>query len=105
MRKSRLLIAALFMMCFQLVKASPIDPSTSEKMRMQIAKMISSATWEESKKFNITFIVTRNNEIIVTKTNDESIDEEVKALLNYKKIDVEGLTPYEVYILPVVIQK
>ncbi len=105
MRKSRLLIAALLMLSFQIIKANGIDPSNTEKMRMQIAKMISKGTWEETKKFNITFIVTSNNEIIVTNTNDESIDDEVKLLLNYKKIEVEGIVANETYVLPVVIQK
>ncbi len=105
MRKSRLLIAALLMMSFQMVKANVVDPSATEKMRQQIAKIISGASWEQAKQFNITFIVTRNNEIIVTHTNDDSVDAEVKALLNYRKIDAAGITPNEVFILPVTIKK
>jgi hypothetical protein len=105
MRKSRLVIAALFMLTIQLVKANTIDPTINEKLRAEIAKLMSDAKWEDSKKFNISFIITKNNEIVVTSTSDASVDEEVKALLNYKKLDVAGVTPNEIFVLPVTIVK
>jgi hypothetical protein len=105
MRKSRLVIAALFMLTIQLVKANTIDPTINERLRVEIAKLMSDVKWEDSKKFNISFIVTKNNEIVVTSTSDASIDEEVKALLNYKKLDITGITPNEIFVLPVTIVK
>jgi hypothetical protein len=105
MRKSRLVIAALFMMTIQLVKANTIDPTINERLRVEIAKLMSDVKWEDSKKFNISFIVTKNNEIVVTSTSDATVDEEVKALLNYKKLDITGITPNEIFVLPVTIVK
>lgn len=105
MRKSRLVIAALFMMTIQLVKANTIDPTINEKLRVEIAKLMSDVKWEDSKKFSISFIVTKNNEIVVTSTSDASVDDEVKALLNYKKLDITGITPNELFVLPVTIVK
>ncbi len=52
-------------------------------------------------KFQISFFVNAKNEIIVTATNNDALDEIIKNSLNYHKIGVENLEYNQIYTLPV----
>jgi hypothetical protein len=101
----KLLFAAAFLFTLSFAKANTIDPTSSEQLRCEISKIITSVDWSESKTFYINFIVTSQNEIIVTSTSDKTVDNQVKSLLNYKKLYTTGITPNEIFTLPVTIKE
>jgi phosphoribosylaminoimidazole carboxylase (NCAIR synthetase) len=105
MKTIKLLFAAAFLFTLSFAKANTIDPTSTDLMRKEISKIISKADWSESKTFYINFIITSQNEVLVTSTSDQSIDSQVKSLLNYKKLDVVGVTTNEMFTLPVTIKK
>ncbi len=100
----KMFIAAAFLFTTSLAKANDTNPKNLKMLSQEIGKIISSANWDEAKKFTITFMVTPQKEILVSGTSDESIDYQIKSLLNYKKLDVSGISPNEVFTLPVQIK-
>lgn len=56
---------------------------------------------ENNTKFNISFLVTTQNEIVVISTDNVQVDEAIKEALNYKKIAMKELEYNKVYTVPV----
>ncbi len=71
----------------------------------EIKEMIQDLNLDIQKLHNETiklkFMVNENGELIVISTEESKLDKTLKAALNYKKVDSEGLTPYHPYIVPI----
>lgn len=102
MKLSKLLVfAALF--TITTLSAKETDPILKTKLSTEIHSLIKDLRFEDmsKEKFFVNFIVNPQGEILVTSTSNQKIDDRIKSVLNYKKVKVEGITPYEVYTLPV----
>lgn len=102
MKLSKLLMfVALFTVTA--LSAKEIDPIIKSKLSAEIHFMIKDLKFEDmsKEKFFVNFIVNPQGEILVTSTSNQKIDDTIKSVLNYRKVKVEGITPYEVYTLPV----
>ena len=88
------------------LSAKEIDPIIKSKLSTEIHLMIKDLKFEDmsKEKFFVNFIVNLQGEILVTSTSNSKIDDRIKNVLNYKKVKVEGITPYEVYTLPVTVK-
>ncbi|MBK8700785.1 MAG: hypothetical protein IPN29_15080 [Saprospiraceae bacterium] len=106
MKVSKFLIAALFTVSGYMAQAKDIDPNLTEKVRNEVAKHILKADWQNvgTKSFLVTFLINSNNEVIVSSTSDKALDEKIKNVLNYQKLNVDGVKPFELYTLPVTIK-
>lgn len=51
--------------------------------------------------FKISFIVNSNSELVVLSTNNRDLDDNVKSVLNYKKVAIDDLEFNKVYTLPI----
>ena len=52
----------------------------------------------------IRFMLNEKKEILVLSTDQESLDDKVKAVLNYDKVSDVNLSPFKVYVVPVTFQ-
>lgn len=108
-------LAFLFSLLFVQVNANAINatPNNSvdpqEKLEKQIAKLVhNSSFWGDIKQdvvFKINFTINTQGEIIVLSTNNGDWDNAAKALLNYKKIEVDPAFYNKIFILPVHLSK
>ena len=106
MRVTKFLVAGLLTFSALVMNAKDIDPTLTERVRNEVAKHLMKADWQADgqKTFLITFVVNSSGEVLVSSTSDKELDGKNKDLLNYKKVSVEGLKPFEVYTLPVTLQ-
>lgn len=88
------------------LSAKDLDPNLKSKLSSEIYTLIKDAKFEKvnNETFFVNFLVNAHGEILVTSTTNENVDDQIKSLLNYKKINVDGVKPYEVYTLPVTVK-
>lgn len=106
MKVSKFLLAALFTFTVSFLSANDIDPATKSKLRAEVSKLLTDIEWDNSKEtILISFIVNSNNEVIVTTTNSKKYEDLIKSKMNYKKINVCDVKPYEVFTLPISVKE
>jgi hypothetical protein len=106
MKVSKLILAVLFTFSFFFAQASS-DPNKQSQLRSEIMKLLKNVEWNEFEQgtLKITFVITNNNEIIVSHTNDEEFDALIKSKLNYQKVKVDGIKPFEIFQIPITVKK
>lgn len=77
-----------------------INP-VSQQIRTYLSRVDFEKYIEKNTKFNISFLVTHQNEIIVVSTDNVQLDEVVKQTLNYQKIDMRNMEYNKIYTIPV----
>jgi GTP-sensing pleiotropic transcriptional regulator CodY len=105
MKLSKLLVFAV-LFTVSALSAKGIDPSLKSILSKEISTLIKDVKFEKvaNETIYVNFIVNAHGEILVTSTSDEKFDGLLKSTLNYKKISVNGVKPYEVYTLPITIK-
>ncbi len=97
---------AAFMFASVTLSMAGNDPTNRETETLQIRKMLINMsgieTLEKGEKVNINFLINARNEIIVLSTTNESFDNAIKTILNYRKVTLSELKMNTVYTLPVV---
>ncbi|MFM2393847.1 MAG: hypothetical protein RLZZ546_1829 [Bacteroidota bacterium] len=106
MKVSKFLLIALFTFTVSFLSANDIDPKAKTKLREEVSKLLSGVEWDKSSEtIMISFILTSNNEVVVTTTNNPKYEEIIKSKLNYKKVNVCDVKPYEVFTLPISVKE
>lgn len=86
-----------------------INTNTLDELRAEIAthlqKLDMSNISEESLTLKVKFLVNDANEFIVLSVDNESLDNSIKAKLNYRKLDTAGVAKNTVISVPVTFKK
>ena len=56
-------------------------------------------------EISIKFMVNEQNELIVVSTGDSQLDTLIKSALNYQEVNAEGLKPYSIYRVKILLDK
>jgi phosphoribosylpyrophosphate synthetase len=101
------LTVVFFAFLTQVSSASNL-PSDIKPVATQIQSLLKGIEYDKfvnkETKFNISFFVNGQNEIMVVSTNNQNLDEILKNTLNYKKISMNDLEYNKIYTIPVVIK-
>jgi len=110
MRKiSLVLVAVMLLSAGNLLANNSSEDKPSKTLVAQISKMLSKNLLTEN-EVNITahvrFTVNSNSEIVVlsVKTDNDVVENFVKASLNYKKVDLTKMEKGKVYVMPIKIE-
>lgn len=104
MRITKLFLTACF--AFFTLAAFANEPVKGPNISNEIKELLTNSIiqFDQNHELIINFIVTKDNEIIVTSTNNKELDRVIKGSLNYKKVKSE-IKPYTVYSQPVTLKK
>ena len=98
------LLLAAFGVFMGLATASGM-PKSKKSETAQIQQILQTVDFRQyvssETKLQVSFFVNAKNEIIVTATNNNVLDEVIKNALNYHKIGIENLEYNQIYTLPV----
>jgi len=106
MRIANFFFSILFLTVFTLgATANPTgnSPKSGNDYKTEITKTLNNLDLSEKvgEVFDIKFMITSANELIVISTSEPKLDETIKSALNYKKVDTAGLEQNRVYTVPV----
>lgn len=109
MKSLKNIIASFSLMVFVLNASFANNPSSIKRPEVnQIQTMLKKIQYanflDKETKLNISFFITKQNDIVVISTSNKELDAIIKETLNYKKLAVDKLKYNEVYTLPVVIK-
>ncbi len=97
--------AALFLIS---LTASATDFKTIQSETKQIQNILQRTDFTDiitnTTTVKVNFIVNSHDEIIIVSTDNESLDQIIKDVLNYKKLDITVLKRNEIYTLPITIK-
>lgn len=100
-------LITLFVICIAItttVKADPVEKKNATALRTQVEVLLKDIKFEVKKETatEITFMITKNNELIVTEVSEVSkeIEKMIKEKLNYRKVALTAYSPFKVYKLP-----
>lgn len=101
------LTVVFFALLTQVSTASDL-PSNVKPVRTQIQSLLKGIEYDKfvnkETKFNLSFLINAQNEIMVVSTNNQNLDDVLKSTLNYKKISMNDLEYNKIYTIPVVIK-
>lgn len=88
---------------------SSTETTSSEELREEVSELLGSHSFsdlDKSIEAEFSFIVNRDNEIVVLSvdTKSKGVETFVKRQLNYKKIHVVGLRTGKVFKMPITIE-
>lgn len=102
--KSAVLLT-LFSFLFTQVNATPFTLDPQEQLEKELSNLVdNSADWgnfDSDVTLKISLMINADGEIVVLSTNNEDFDGVAKAILNYKKVQVDAQYRNKVLILPV----
>lgn len=113
MRNLKSIITIIAISLATTFSATATEKETSKvtkKLRTEIVKILGDKLPMEvssSSKAQVSFMVNNQNELVIISVDSEvsEFSAFVKNKLNYKKVNVEGLTKGEIYRMPVKINK
>lgn len=110
MTKIKNLFAALAFTLISTAAFSNDAPTKAlQELRMEIAEQLGKIDVqnldENELSLNVTFLVNNDNEIIILTTNDKEYDGTIKALLNYRKVETDGVKKNTVIAVPIKLKK
>ena len=102
-----LMFTALFALILGTASANttPENNTARKEIKTWIQKADLASTIKEDVTVYVTFMVNEKNEVIVTSTNEENLDNSIKSALNYKKLKSTDMEINQAYTLPVVLKK
>lgn len=85
------------------------ETTSSEELSEEVSELLGSHSFtnlEKSIEAEFSFIVNKDNEIVILSVNtkSEGVETFVKRQLNYKKVNVVGLRTGKVYKMPITIE-
>lgn len=82
---------------------SPINETS--QIQKYLMKSDFSTLVDNETKVNVTFLINAKGELVITSTSNNNLDSAIKAVLNYKNIEVSTLKYNVLYTIPLIIKK
>lgn len=105
-------LTTLFAFCMLLSSSafgSGMDTEPTVTWKAQFINYLSDMNFDKASdvphRIMVDFMINDNAEIIVLSTSERSLDNTIKAKLNYKKISTDDLEYNQKYTLPVIFRK
>ena len=80
------------------------DPSGKSELRTKIVNLLGQHTYKLNKQLtaDVSLMLNNKNELVIISVDseDQNINNYVKLKLNYKKINIEGITKGTIYTIP-----
>ena len=88
------------------VPASNTMVSHEQELRSEIASLVNRLDFEEfdieeDQRIVITFLVNRDNQIVILNTNNQQFDQYFKEKLNYRTLRHSSSKPNQIYTVPI----
>ena len=101
MKTKSLFLSLALIFSFAVISSAitPIEPaeSLSDKIQSKLAASGIDFVKYDGETVNVRFLINEAGEIQIISTNKKELDENIKAALNYQKVNDNRLTPFERY--------
>ena len=100
-------IALLSLSTFAKAAGTISEPQAEKALSQEVKALIQSANITSLGEgvTTVNFMLNSHNQIMVTSTSNAESDAALKEILNYKKLNIDGLDAYKIYTIRVKIEK